>query len=1140
MHMERAIMQKTSGKYCASSTLRALRYSASCLALGSVMLVAPAMAQDASAAEDAASETEDGEIIVTGYKGSLTSAQATKRNADGIVDSVSSEDIGALPDRSVTETLQRIPGVSIDRFVGGGSDPDHFAAEGSGVTIRGLSYVRSEINGREAFTVNNGRGLSFADVPSELLFGVDVFKSPSADRVEGGISGIVNLRTRRPFDANGLMLSGSLENTFSTFRGKSAPTFSGLISNRWETEIGEIGFLLSGVSSELKSRFDKLQVGAYERRTLYANGNVISSPSSADGAPVSAAVNQVYVPSGGGYGSQNNDRKRYGISGAMQWRSNDGSMEFIAQYLRSDAREHTLENVIDMDAGNANDPGHAWCNGEVQAGDTGPCVAGPRAVPGTQLTFDDRGVFTSGTITTPTGWRSDQYQFGSTHNRTPTYGIQSNNIARAEKKRYLTEDISANFRWNITDNFAASLDYQHVKSTVSAFSAANYISSYHDLKIDSRGGGIPKVSFIPVQECRGNQFGVDPGPRTPCNSPMANYVTRPVSTYFPTGKQSYLDPYNSYYYASMDHAEENDGTNDALRLDFSYTMPENNWIKGIEFGGRYAKRQQTARFSDYNWGVLSAQWGGQGPIWLDDPRITTPAGYASPYRANTFSNYFGGGAGQPSEGGLFLGIDGTKDYAAYTALSRQIVGLWGGGRSDAWRPLDQRSDAIRGSQFTPSEVNPMEEKNKSAYLMAKINHDFTNGWNLSGSVGVRYTTTDRVSTGFISTVDSSVQNVIPNETGPNGCTADLTSTPPYVPSIICTQTTAAQRAAIRTFFNGKLVPQDNKLSYDYILPSLNLKLDVGGGLQFRAAFSKGIAPPDFGYVRSGYRPRFNSSRWAVNQLNLPDADGNPNTANPETVVLNLQAGNPNLKPVTSNNFDLTAEWYFGEKLGRLTLAAFYKEIKGINVPGTFITNITNNGVTFPTLVETATNSSSVGKIKGLEIGYEQTLDFLPGFLDGLGLSANVTYVDQGSIEQGSLSSQYVNLASSGDPSKQTIVDISKLPLTGLSKWNVNIAPYYQKGGFEARLAYSWRSRYLLTVQDVIYPYQPTFNEAAGYMDGSISYAVNSKFKIGVQGTNLLNTITKTSAAIDRNATIIVPRSWFKSDQTYKVFVRVNF
>jgi outer membrane receptor protein involved in Fe transport len=218
-----------------------LKLGTSVLVLAAAGLAGPALAQDQEGAADteaAEEETEDNVIVVTGFLESLRSAQSIKRNADTIVDSVTAEDIGAMPDRSVTETLQRIPGISINRFAAG-VDPDHFSAEGAGVVVRGLTYVRSEFNGREAFTANNGRALGFQDVPSELLGGVDVFKSPSADRIEGGIAGIVNLRTRLPFNEKGLKIAGSLEANYSDFIDKWSPTGAVVVSNTWDTDIGE-------------------------------------------------------------------------------------------------------------------------------------------------------------------------------------------------------------------------------------------------------------------------------------------------------------------------------------------------------------------------------------------------------------------------------------------------------------------------------------------------------------------------------------------------------------------------------------------------------------------------------------------------------------------------------------------------------------------------------------------------------------------------------------------------------------------------------------------------------------------------------------------------------------------------------------
>lgn len=1142
-------MHKSNGEILVKSAMGKMRYGASMLALCSVMVATPLLAQDQQVDGEVAPADAEDEIIVSGYKASLQSAQAIKRNSEVIVDSVSAEDIGALPDRSVTETLQRIPGVSIDRF-SSGTDPDRFSVEGSGVTIRGLSYVRSEINGREAFTVNNGRGLSFADVPAELLFGVDVFKSPSSDRIEGGISGVVNLRTRRPFDSEGLMIGASIENTYSDFISKSAPTFSSLISNRWETGIGEIGLLVSGVSSQLFTRNDKLQIAGFLPRTLYANGNVISSPSTADNAPVSAAVDQVYFPTGAAFGSTENNRKRYGLSGALQWRSNDGSVEAIVQYLRSDAREISLENAVDIDAAGADDSANAWCNAgslQTQPGDAGPCVGRPRAVPGTTITFDDSGVFTGGVITGPTGWRADQ--FGA--NRVPLFGLRSNNISRSETKRNVTEDISANIRWDISERLSASFDYQHVTSRVNALSAGLWTASYQNVSIDRTKGGIPTIEFLPPQVCQG------PAANDPvaCGSPPAGFFIQTNHNYFGAGHTDFLDPYNTYYYAAMDHAEVNDGKSDAFRADFSYELPENNWIKGIEFGGRYSKRDQTSRYSAFNWGALSQQWGNGGPIWLDNPSITGPNG-APPYAANTYPNYFGGGAQLPDAGRFFYNGSGSQDYGAYSAFATQVVNAWlrqGGltpgsqtGGSSGWVPLAQRPDVVAGTQFLRPEINPLEETNKAAYLLAKIDHDFSNGWNLAGSFGVRYTKTNRTSFGTIETPLASPDSLTSSSAQPDPanpgrdttlvipstfqCTprTDPVTNVPIVPPAICTQTTAAQRAQIRSFFDGSAQAVENKLSYEYWLPSINLRLDTGNGLQFRAAYSKGVAPPDFGYVRSDF--------------NLGIDNSLTNFANffPGQPVVTVRAGNPFLKPVTSNNFDLTAEWYFNDSIGRLTFAAFYKEIKGVNVNGFFPTELTSNGVTLPTIIRTAVNSSSVGKIKGLEIGYEQLYDFLPGFLSGFGLSANATYIDQGNIEQGSLSNAYPNLEPAGQTGQDSLTDISKLPLTGLSKWNVNIAPFYQKGALEVRAAYSWRSRFLLTTQDVIYPYQPTYNEAAGYLDASIALAVTRQFKIGVQGTNLLNTITKTSAVIDRDATLLVPRSYFKNDRTFKIYARFNW
>ena len=198
-----------------SDSARALRSGVSFIAICAFAASTPAFAQSTqesthdrrrpgasnstSAAEPIASA-----IIITGIRGSLRSAQNVKRNSDTVVDVITAQDIGNLGDRSVTEALQRVPGVSINRFAGS-SDPDHFSAEGSGVVVRGLTYVRSEFNGRDTFSTGvNGQAINFQDVPAELLGSVEVFKETTADRIEGGLSGTINMNLRLPFDNKGL------------------------------------------------------------------------------------------------------------------------------------------------------------------------------------------------------------------------------------------------------------------------------------------------------------------------------------------------------------------------------------------------------------------------------------------------------------------------------------------------------------------------------------------------------------------------------------------------------------------------------------------------------------------------------------------------------------------------------------------------------------------------------------------------------------------------------------------------------------------------------------------------------------------------------------------------------------------------
>ncbi|MFV0624029.1 TonB-dependent receptor [Sphingomonas sp. ac-8] len=173
-------------------------------------------------------------IVVTGLRRSLATAAAIKRNSEGIVDAIVAEDIGKLPDTFASSALQRVAGVNVTR--GGG--------EAAGVTVRGLPNLTTTYNGRQIFTAE-GRYVAIQDFPAGTVAALEVYKSGLAPQIEGGIAGAINVRGRKPFDFKGFELSGSLNGVLSQQSENIVPNGNLLISNRWDTGIGEMGVLVN-------------------------------------------------------------------------------------------------------------------------------------------------------------------------------------------------------------------------------------------------------------------------------------------------------------------------------------------------------------------------------------------------------------------------------------------------------------------------------------------------------------------------------------------------------------------------------------------------------------------------------------------------------------------------------------------------------------------------------------------------------------------------------------------------------------------------------------------------------------------------------------------------------------------------------
>lgn len=210
-------------------------------------------------------------VAVEGKRTGLMTAQQIKRGQLAIVDSVVADAIQALPDFSVTDALQRVTGVQIARDRG----------EGGNVAIRGLTQMETTLNGREVFTAGTGRNLDFADIPAEMVAGIDVYKSAMAEQIEGGLGGGIDLRTRRPLDFAGRQLAATGRLVHGELARHTQPQWSLLASERWRGAGGdEFGALLNLVHQRRAWREDQNSFGAPVPRGDLVDGRrttVISS-----------------------------------------------------------------------------------------------------------------------------------------------------------------------------------------------------------------------------------------------------------------------------------------------------------------------------------------------------------------------------------------------------------------------------------------------------------------------------------------------------------------------------------------------------------------------------------------------------------------------------------------------------------------------------------------------------------------------------------------------------------------------------------------------------------------------------------------------------------------------------------------------
>jgi TonB-dependent receptor len=284
-----------------------------------VLCATPAWAQDqppapgaADPASNAAPADDENAIVVTGLRRSLQSAQNIKRNADQIVDAIVAEDIGKLPDVAVSDTAARIPGIQVLRERG----------EAGSVLLRGLdrTFYTTTYNGREIFTAET-RSVALQDFPAGGISAIEAFKTSTANLVEPGLSGLINVRSRRPFDFSGFEVAGSLWGNYPNQSQDFSPNAQLLVSNRWHAGDGEIGALINFSYTRLHYQ-DSIRRHGFFIADL-AGGRSPDWPE--------IHYNQA-------------DRWRPSVNAALQWRPSPG-VEFYVEGLWQGYRENVTDNM---------------------------------------------------------------------------------------------------------------------------------------------------------------------------------------------------------------------------------------------------------------------------------------------------------------------------------------------------------------------------------------------------------------------------------------------------------------------------------------------------------------------------------------------------------------------------------------------------------------------------------------------------------------------------------------------------------------------------------------------------------------------------------------------------------------------------
>jgi TonB-dependent receptor len=1011
-----------------------------------------------------AQQTSD-TIVVTGQRGALQSAQKLKQESEEIVDSVVAEEAGKLPDKSITEVLQRVVGVTVQRLRSTNNDPKHFS-EGSDdrIQVRGLSWGSSTLNGREIFSAGwPGRDLSWGAVPSELMQGVDVYKNPSAERIEGGVSGQVDLRTHLPFDFTGTKGYVSLGANYEQRTKKASPAISALYSTRWEADSGQWGVLVDVATNHSAYEQQKLELQPYFQRNDVVAGRT------------------VWVPGAANWGQNLGTTDRQGFYGALQWKKNGMQSAFTA-FVSKSKEENTGSNIYPS----FGDPNFN---------------ASPYNIVVDNPVVDSRGVVVSGHYSYPLQLKTNpdgsiQWGRGGKGANQFAHGGISMGTSRAfNQHRTQTSELAWNFKWAINDRWAVQNDLQWVKST-----------------FKTRGEEAQTATFIPGMDITTNgnspvQMGFDQATR--------DFLADPGNYYW-------LSVMPGRYKGEADlYAWKADGKfrfEDPVLRDVAFGF-RTTYRKSVRQVAVYAGDTNSVGWQSVAvpWEVRQSGTAGQWPhIRNDDPNNSWQSrpnfGYMSDPRYAVVPveqfNYKPFGGNQPPSV-VFPSYAALQDYSTYAKLLHDVrrnqcvdSQTW----ANTWNtnnpgdmvgvPNCDRAeysfDTTLRYGLNPNMTSDVAERTHAVYGNLRFGFD---DWKVpvEGNVGVRVVYTGRVSHGY------TVFRPNYGET-----------TPPDIPR-----------------FGTVDDPLDVSDSHVDALPSLNLKFNLSGDNKLigRIGMARSVYRPGFNQLQESVSLNQNidtaNNRVTYTGTNTGNAKLKPLTSNNFDLALewyprsgqtltatlfykdvkdliyngtytrnyNSEAGNPQTFTITGPR-NAARAWVHGIELNAETYLDHFDALKE----------------TLPDWAKGFGVSANYTHIGSSQKFYrDPKLQYCPANNALVGDAIKVYGCDTNGMPFGAL------------------------PVPGLVKNAANFALRYDRNDFSARLAYNWTSRVLKAVgndgpngqngtsadparqtacnggvcQDTWWGL-PQYQEAFGQWDGGVSYNFTSRLNLSLSVTNLNN------------------------------------